>query len=407
MQSYAIDQELIREDSPQWGQKLKWAYTNKQRPLCMCVGNKPGVPVYVVQFNQQWFLKRMPFTGSLHAATCDHYEPPSELSGYGQVAGSAIRDDANTQSTNLALDFPLTQGAARNKAVQTGIEHDSARADGTKLTLRATLHYLFDQAQLTRWSPKMVNKRTWAVVRRELLAAAAGKSTKGLPLGEVLFIPETFSSADLDGVANRRASALERLSRAPTNRMLLIAELKTIEPARFGFKMMFKHLPNMPVALDDDLYKRLVARFHAQVEIWQLLESSHLLVVATFAQPQPGLFRLESACFVNVNEHWLPFDGMHEYELLAKLVQSQRYFTKGLRYNMDKTKPLACAVLQDTPSPVAMFIVPADSTAGYETALAELIAQSGMETWSWYTKDVTIPALPGSLHHEISGRPRA
>ncbi|MFX8156693.1 DUF1173 family protein, partial [Acinetobacter baumannii] len=73
------------------------------------------------------------------------------------------------------------------------VEHESVRSDGTKLTMRGLMHFLMDEAGLTRWTPAMAGRRNWYVVRRELLKAASSKMTKGQPLPTLLHIPESFA----------------------------------------------------------------------------------------------------------------------------------------------------------------------------------------------------------------------
>ncbi|MFX8347318.1 DUF1173 family protein, partial [Acinetobacter baumannii] len=76
------------------------------------------------------------------------------------------------------LDFALTKGRSRQPGAASEVEHESVRSDGTKLTMRGLMHFLMDEAGLTRWTPAMAGRRNWYVVRRELLKAASSKMTK-------------------------------------------------------------------------------------------------------------------------------------------------------------------------------------------------------------------------------------
>ena len=49
--------------------------------------------MYVARFGNRHILKRMPETGPRHDPSCDSYEAPYELSGFGHVAGSAIQEN--------------------------------------------------------------------------------------------------------------------------------------------------------------------------------------------------------------------------------------------------------------------------------------------------------------------------
>ena len=72
-------------------------------------------------------------------------------------------------------------------------ERSEVEASSPKLTLRSTLHYLWTAAGLTKWIPGFAGKRTWKTVLNLLNAAVKNKEIKGTALGEVLYIPETYS----------------------------------------------------------------------------------------------------------------------------------------------------------------------------------------------------------------------
>lgn len=161
--------------------------------------------------------------------------------------------------------------------------------------MRATLHFLYDQAGLSRWSPRLSGRRSWAVVRRELYKAATDKRAKGQALNELIFIPETFVVNDAHMIAERRASALARLSASAANRMLIVAEVKQVEPTRFGHKITFKHMPDMSLTMNEDLQKRLSRVFENELALWGQLDATHLLLIGTMSLSPQGFYVLESA----------------------------------------------------------------------------------------------------------------
>ena len=149
---------------------LAMAYSDKSRPCCLCYGRQ-GCPCTSAASMIAFLVKRMPNTGSNHHPDCDSYEPPPELSGLGEVAG-AIQEDIDAGSTALKLDFKLWKLGSRSLPISSGVNADSVRTDGSRLTLRGTLHYLWEQAQLNRWTPGMAGKRSWYVVRKHLLLSS-------------------------------------------------------------------------------------------------------------------------------------------------------------------------------------------------------------------------------------------
>ena len=169
-----------RPEEPGFTQALAGAYDARQRPLCMC--RDGGIEMYIARLPGStgcFIVKRMPETGSRHAPDCPSYEPPPDASGLGQVLGTAIVEDPATGETTLKLDFALSKMPGRSMMPSPSGEGDSAASSGTKLSLRALLHYLWDQAELTRWQPGFAGRRTWSTVRKHLLQAAENKIARG------------------------------------------------------------------------------------------------------------------------------------------------------------------------------------------------------------------------------------
>lgn len=397
MQTYGFGGKVCRHDDPRFDDRLAKAYSDGQRPQCLC-RLPAGVPMYVSRLGNRHVLKRMPNSGWLHHPGCESYEPPPELSGLGQLADAAIIEDVEAGRTTLKLDFSLTRVASRAPPVVSGADGESVKSDGSRLTLRAVLHYLWDQANLNRWTPAMTGKRSWYVVRKHLLAAAADKAAKGGPLGELLFIPETFSVERKDEIQARRIAALARLS-APAGStrklMLLIGEVKSIEAGRHGQKVLVKHLPDLPFMLPSDLHNRMVRRFQQELELWNADPSTHLVIASTFGADAAGVLSLEELCLVVTTGNWIPVENLPEVQLLHALTSTGRRFTKGLRYNLGSDRPLASVVLSDVPpTPVALYAVPPDAGDAFWKALDQLQQSSRMASWVWRPSEEPMPALP-------------
>jgi hypothetical protein len=396
MQAFRFGPTTIDADDPRLAAALAGTYGDKRRPLCDCTAD--GVPMYVAHVGDRYLIKRMPNCGSQHHPECESYEPPAELSGLGEVAGAAIQEDVESGITTLKLDFSLSKGAHRNAPVANGGEAQSVRTDGSKLTLRGTLHYLWDQAGLNRWSPAMAGKRSWFVVRKHLLRAADNKVAKGSALGATLFIPEQFSVERKDEITERRLAKLARIwapAQGTRKLMLLAGEVKQIERARYGHKLVVKHLPDMPLMLADDTHKRMNKRFANDLSLWNADESTHLVVGATFGFSAVGTAEVEELALIVVSGHWIPIEHLQDLQLLTALTHAGRRFSKGLRYNLAGDRPLAAAVLSDTvPHPVALYVVPPNASAEYRRALGDLINESELSPWVWMAGERAMPELP-------------
>jgi hypothetical protein len=355
--------------------------------------------MYIAKVSGRLILKRMPGTGGGHAPTCDSFEPPPELSGLGEVMGSAIQEDPSNGVTALKLDFSLTKTGGRAPPVASGEPGDSVASNGKKLTLRGTLHYLWDQAGFNRWSPAMTNKRHWHTIHRHLLQAAEGKVSKGTSLPDMLYVPEPFSVDHKDEIAARLAAVLAKVAPVPGKAgrrlMLVVGEVKEVAQARYGHKIVFKQVPSNHFMVDEDVHKQLVKRFELELALWNTVEDSHLMAIATFSVGTTGIASIEELALMPVTTNWLPFESNYELALIGAMTAAGRRFTKGLRYNLAAKRPLACLIASDTqPNPTAMYILPPGATEEDDRSLQDLIEGSSFQSWVWRTAGGAMPDLP-------------
>lgn len=359
-----------------------------------------GVEMYVARLGDGYIVKRMPDTGSRHAPDCPSYEPPAEFSGLGQVLGSAITEDPATGETTLKLDFPLTKLPGRSQMPPVGGDSDSVSTSGTRLSLRGLLHYLWDQADLTRWHPGFSGKRTWATVRRHLLQAAEHKLTRGDALRARLYVPEPFAIDQRDAINARRLARWQHAVASPgtlQRLMLLIGEVKEIVPARYGFKAVVKHVPDQGFALDEQLYRRLGRRFDAELALWGAAEDIHLVMVATFSVAATGIPTIVELSLMPATRQWLPVESGFEKQLVERLVADGRSFVKGLRYNLGTGSGLASATLTDCEgSAPLLFVVPAvnDDSGRYRQ-----VSDPSVPAWLWNPSSGAMPELPPRRKH--------
>lgn len=400
MTAYKIDGQVLDLAAPNAGNVLAAAHGNHVRPRCLC--RTPNPEMYIAKVSgQAYIVKRMPNTGALHAPECESYEPPAELSGLGEVAGAAIQEDVDSGVTELKLDFSLSKMGSRKAPTAGAGEEDTVRTDGKKLTLRGTLHYLWEQAGFNRWIPQMEGKRNWGVVRRHVLNALANKEAKGGPLAASVYIPEPFHPDKKAEIAARRSAKLAPLmtgGKGGTKKlMLLIAEVKDISEARYGFKIVVKHLPEYHFMLNADIHARLFKRFGTELGMFRENAGGHLIIVATFGVGATGYASIEEASLMMTSPEWIPIENGWDGMLVHELVEQKRGFLKGLRYNLGSDRPLASIVTSDTmPKPVAMYLIPDGAEDTYMAGLRDLVNTSTLASWFWTPgPQASVPALPG------------
>ena len=318
--------------------------------------------MYIARLGQHcgegYIVKRMPGTGDQHATNCPSYEPPADLIGLAPLLGTAIIEDPETGETALKLGFSMAKIGGRSAPSSPGTAGESVASEGRKLSLRGLVHYLWDQAELNRWKPGFAGKRTWATVRQRLLHAAEHKTARRVALKPRIFMPEPFFVDQRDAINARRIAHWSWAAAAPgkpQDLMLLIAEVKEIVPARFGFKAVVKHMPDQAFAIDEKLYRRLGRRFADELALWGATDTLHMVVIATFGIGANGVPAIEELSLMPVNGQWLPVRDGFELQELDRMVAAGRGFIKVLRYGT-------------APEMTGPTIVVTDGTAGAEPA---------------------------------------
>lgn len=398
MTTYRVSDRLVEAGSAEADAVFGEIYGTKIRPLCIC--RPDGIEMYLARVAGKLVVKRMPNTGGDHAPTCDSYEPPPELSGAGEVMGTAIQENADDGITTIKFDFSLTKVAGRAAPAPGGAETDSVKTDGSKLSLRGTLHYLWEEAGFNRWAPAMDGKRSWFVIRKYLIQAAENKSVKGSTLAEILYIPESFRPEKKGEIAQRRHALMQRAAgttKGTRHLMLVIGEIKEIGASRYGHKITLMNVPDCDFMVNDDLFQRMNKRFANELALWDALKVSHLMVVGTVSVGPTGLPSFEELALMVVTENWIPFENTFDKIVIDAMTHSHRRFVKGLRYNLPSTRPLACLIAADTqPQPTAMYILPIGATEDYSSATMTLMNESKLGKWLWTASQSEMPKLPST-----------
>lgn len=405
--AYEIGGQRWNKGTTGFEEAVAQAHEQHLRPRCLCQRDTQGqgIEMYVARLLDGYIVKRMPNTGSQHATACPSYEPPADLSGLGQLLGTAILENPSTGTTTLKLDFPMTKMPGRSAPPPASSTASSASSQGNKLTLRSLLHYLWDQAELTRWQPSFTGKRSWATVRRHLLRAAENKVVGGHPLLASLYIPEVFSVEQRDALSARRMaqwSPFITTTNQPQHLMLLIAEVKEIVPARFGYKAVVKHLPDQPFLLDEQLYRRMERHFDSVLTLWGATDDLHMLIIATFGIADTGLPTIFELSLMPVTRCWLPIENGFELHLIERLVAEGRSFVKGLRYGQSESSVIASATLTDCgeSTPLLHVAQPTRHEGGQSVDTDD----PRMPAWRWNPSAEAMPQLPARAARSANQR---
>lgn len=367
------------------------------RPACLCRGSAKPIEMYVACVNHIYVIKRMPNTGHLHDPTCGSYEAPSAVSGIAEVEGKAILHDPEKDLVTLKLAFSLSKNNSSHSAAQAPTPPDTAKATISRLTLRATIDYLWEEAQLNRWHPQMAGRRNYGVVYKYVRRAVEHTMAKRLALAETLYIPEPFYSAEAAAIRERAESALVRCAYQRTGKqslMLLFGEVKAFSEARQGAVVQIKHAPFVQFYVSQVLNTKMLRIFDAELSLWNARPELHLMMLGTFAQNAAGMYEIAEVALMVVDEGWIPVASLRDVQFFERLASEGRAFLKGLRFNADERARFADVLLTDTERPTAVYFTNGTEPEGDIEQLAYECEEMGIAAQFLRETELNEAALP-------------
>jgi hypothetical protein len=299
----------------------------------------------------------------------------------------------------LRVDFPWTRIHGRAVARGEPDEPGEVAVPRRRMTLRAVLHFLFEQAGFNRWTPAMAGKRNQGVLCKYLLEAAADIEVKGKSLAERLYVPEPFSESAKADIAQRRHAKLAVLQphdgQAPL--ALVIGEFKACERGERDCRIWIRHMPDAPLLMDARAWDRLARIYAAMLEARDA-DTGHpvrLIMAALIRARREFTYEIDAASLMLLSEQWIPVEGVHELPLIDSLIAQKRRFLKPLRYDAKAAAAFPNALLLDcgaTPVPlhlISEFMSPKDRS------LKEKVIQTDSKSmvWTWHTAH-PLPPLP-------------
>ena len=365
------------------------------RPLCLC-RDEGVLQLYIARIGDKHVLKRWPDSGSRHHHSCDKYEAPPEASGAGALANAIIEDPA-TGLTSLKIGFalkklnkpPIDAGGA--KPLDERADEPSKKVEERKLSLKSMLHYFWEKTEFNRWQPAMKGKRSWRVIHKYVSDVASTTLVQGKPLSENFYIPRLWTQEEgRVEEANRRAKIGTFITRSgPKRILLLMGEVKSIEPAQFGYQLVLKSMSDTKIYLSEDVWKAIQKRFEFEVGSWREdQERLHLVTLLQVTVSTAGACNVQDLAFMLTNREWLPVLNFHDGLMVSWAVETRRVFLKPLPYNLGRGRTVASIILVDTkPLAVNVFVTQPDESEVLQESRQALIAQSKGRSVIWRHTD--------------------
>lgn len=406
MTEFCIEGVVTEKTSPDYQALLANAYKNKQRPLCLC--NPKGIPMYISKLGDHYILKRMPNSAVSHNPSCAIYELPPELTGLTPLKESAISEDEATGITTLRLEFSLTKKPGKAPPESHGTEVTTVKAQNSKMSLRAFLHYLYDSSGLNKFTQNEFSRRNWSTVRRALLESAAKLVSKQIPILDRILIPEMFKLDDKDKIAARLNKYFSKFSLDGDEVKIgiLVGEVKSFSEARIGKKLIVKHLPNDPFFMEEKTYKSVAKHFDDVLSLWNENERYHLIIISTFylsASKAPHVIEMS---LMLSEDNWIPIESTAEARLCTQLIAQKRHFIKPLRFNVPRTNFMPSAILTDmgdVPHPI--YLLPPEPSENTLEQLEAIEASSGYDITAIQTDDSELFSIPTSHRQKRVANP--
>src|SRR3546814_20131596 len=112
--------------------------------------------------------------------------------------------------------------------------------------------------------------------------------------------------------------------------MILIGEIRSIESARYGEKILIKHMPQRPFLMDADMARRFHKRFAAEEELWRSDDrDGSLIMAASFSMGASGLAQIFEMSVMPVTREWIPYERLEERRLVPQAIEEKRHFVNG------------------------------------------------------------------------------
>lgn len=396
LQRFAIRGRVWQCADPGLQEALAQIHDSAERPRCLCMPG--GIEMYVAR-HHQLLVKRMPDTGKSHHPLCPSYEPDNAYSGLGDLVGDAVLETPPGR-IELRVDFPWTRLHGRAVARGEPDEPGKVSVPRRRMTLRAVLHFLFEQAGFNRWTPAMAGKRNQGVLCKYLLEAAADIEVKGKSLAERLYVPEPFNESAKADIAQRRRAKLAVLQphdgQAPL--ALVIGEFKACERSDQGCRIWIRHMPDAPLLMGARAWDRFARTYAAMLEARDadIGRPVRLIMAALIHARRELTYEIDSASLMLVNEQWIPMEGVHEWPLIDDLIAQERRFLKPLRYDAKAAVAFPNALLLDCGATPVPLHLTSEFMNPKERALKDKAIRADGKTnvWHWHTALPTPPLPP-------------
>lgn len=292
-----------------------------ERVSCSC---KPsGVEMTIRHRNGVHYLANLPKKSHFHSACCPSYSPDPSTSGLQHYSPGAI-------ATSAAVKHVTVSSASQTSPPFTHLSDD------------ALLQLLWEESQLTHWSPKMAGKRNYFTARSALLSAANSlhivRESSSHPLTRVISIPQK-------GDANRDSAAQPSTA----------GQLLKIVKGPHSLGLVLKYDPRV-YWFSEDIWTETAESLLGPYQDPSLpSDNRYVFVLFEPVSTAAGNLSIRSMGLLPITRFWVPAFSSQECDLIETLVDSDRRFFRCLPYDSPNDPAIPIVTLVDTAEPSYIY----------------------------------------------------
>lgn len=314
---------------------------------CLCTDPAPRL---VIRHREGiYYLACWPGGGQAHARGCEFRNTGGQWSGRGYYQAGALQE-TDDGAASVALSLPLNVRTSNPAAAGVTPSPRDAGTARSRMGLLGLLHYLWERANLTRFTPDEgaeTDRRGWASASPLVRGAITGVSSAGLPLSWSCYVVPPFDPAHPDEHDVAFARFTDRLGErnGTVRRGLMLGAVRSWTPTRYGQRCDLRH-HRTPVFFSTALHER-IRRAAPSAMTDQRPAGSEQVVLALVSRSEKGNLSAVGAAVMLTNAGFVPADSTHEVVMADALTAAKRSFVKPLRYDSDAAV-LPDFVLTDT-----------------------------------------------------------
>lgn len=327
-----VSLDAVRSDPDRYVRLLSAARTHKSA-ACLCQTPPLQLVTRCNQATGRHHLAVWPGQGPSHDPSCAFYRIDPEMSGQGCYESAAIRETGGTVA--IRFSAPLVSKPGDRRVEPTDGQH-SPGVTRRSVGLLGLLHYLWDEARLSTWSPNSSRGRNWAAVSAAVTDQLADTTISRQPADAVLHVVPPYSpeTAEANLAALDEFITSLRAGSRQIRRGFVLGEIKEIHKSKFGYRYQLAHQsPRRPIYLSDRLDALLRRRHRHPFADAAATVGGRKIALFCIERSRNGFATAVDAAVMLTHRSYIPADSSYEVQMADALTRAGRSFIKPLRYD--------------------------------------------------------------------------